>query len=264
MIESELLQMITKRVWTPVHLSSLSAEDRQGIIRSSMFIKEKFDSAGSFEKLKARLVAGGNQQDKTLYDDLAAPTVSTSSVFALLSIAAAEGRKIATLDIGGAFLNAAMTTGVQVHMRLDKTMTRMLAGIEASYEPFIDDRGSLVVRLDKALYGCVESAALWHEHLSRTLERLGYVRNTYDECVYNGVRDGVQCTVAVHVDDLLITCVDQLRIDELVQGMRTTYGEVKTAAGPAVGYLGMTLDVSVAGEAKITMGGYVDDMLKAR
>jgi hypothetical protein len=49
-----------------------------------MFIKEKFDAGGSFEKRKARLVAGGNQQDKSLYDDLAAPTISTSSVFTVL------------------------------------------------------------------------------------------------------------------------------------------------------------------------------------
>jgi Reverse transcriptase (RNA-dependent DNA polymerase) len=89
--------------------------------------------AGSFEKLKARLVVGGNQQDKTLYEDLAAPTVSISSVFAVLSVAAVEHRNVAALDIGGAFLNASMETGAQVHMRLDKSMTRMLTGIEASY-----------------------------------------------------------------------------------------------------------------------------------
>jgi hypothetical protein len=102
-----------------VHLNSPQADERRSIIRSSMFIKEKFDAGGSFEKRKARLVAGGNQQDKSLYDDLAAPTVSTSSVFTVPSVAAAEGRRMATLDIGGAF-HAAMETGVQVHMRLER------------------------------------------------------------------------------------------------------------------------------------------------
>jgi hypothetical protein len=32
-------------------------------------------------QLKARLVAGGDQQNKNLYDDLSAPTVSTAAVF---------------------------------------------------------------------------------------------------------------------------------------------------------------------------------------
>ena len=58
-IDKELSQMITKRVWTPVHVSDLSQADRSRIIRSSMFIKEKFTAGGEFEKLKARLVAGG-------------------------------------------------------------------------------------------------------------------------------------------------------------------------------------------------------------
>jgi hypothetical protein len=82
--------------------------------------------------------------------------------------------------------------------------------------------------------------------------------------VYISSVRGVQCTVAGHVDDLLITCTDQGRIDELVRGMKTTYGVVKTSAGPVVGYLGMTLDMSGADETKITMNGYVEEMLKAR
>ena len=93
---------------------------------------------------------------------------------------------------------------------------------------------------------------------------MGYEKNAYDACVYNRTVNGVQCTVAVHVDDLLISCTDQTRIDDLIQGMRTSYGDVKTSAGPVVGYLGMTLDISVPDQAKITMVGYVEDMLKAR
>ena len=107
-ILSELQQMVDKRVWTPVNMSKMSREKRRSIIRSSMFLKEKFISTGAFEKLKARLVAGGNQQDKTLYDNLSSPTVSKSAVFAIAAIAAAEGRVVAAVDIGGAYLNADM------------------------------------------------------------------------------------------------------------------------------------------------------------
>lgn len=125
-----------------------------------------FLPTGAFDKLKARLVAGGNQQDRQLYDDLSAPTVSTSSVFSILAVAAHEGRHIAVTDIGGAFLHADMTTGVDVYMRLDRVMTDMLVSAEKKYRPYVDDKGCLVVKLDKALYGCVESAALWYEHLA--------------------------------------------------------------------------------------------------
>jgi hypothetical protein len=74
-IMQELSQMMDRRVWTAVKLSDLSTRQKMDIIRSSMFLKMKVYPDGKPDKLKARLVSGGNQQDKTLYDDLSAPTV---------------------------------------------------------------------------------------------------------------------------------------------------------------------------------------------
>ena len=45
-----------------------------------MFLKEKYLPTEGFEKLKARLVAGGNMQNKDLYEDLSA------AIFALLQL----------------------------------------------------------------------------------------------------------------------------------------------------------------------------------
>ena len=77
-----------------------------------MFLKQKNNPDGSFLKLKARLVAGGDQQDKSLYEDLSSTTVSTSAVFTLLAIAAHERRRVAVVDISGANLNADMPSGL--------------------------------------------------------------------------------------------------------------------------------------------------------
>jgi Reverse transcriptase (RNA-dependent DNA polymerase) len=141
---------------------------------------------------------------------LSAPTVSTSSVFIILSIAAHEGRKASVVDIGGAFLNAEMKTGVQVHMRLDRTMSDLLVRLQPSYKKYQDTKGCIVVFLNRALYGCVESAALWYENLRDTMTSLGYERNPHDICVFNKTgKQGIQCTATVHVDDLLITSVDE-------------------------------------------------------
>lgn len=226
-IMKELGQMISKRVWTPVDGRSLTAEQRAGVIRSSMFLKEKFFASGEFEKLKARLVAGGDQQDKDLYDDLSAPTVSTCSVFTILSIAAYEGRSAAVVDIGGAFLNAEMKTGVDVHMRLDKTISDLMIKLDGGYERYRDSRGCITVLLDRALYGCVESAALWYENLRETMSGLGYTANPYDICVFNRTNEqGTQCTAAVHVDDLLIVSKDSTMIESLAEGLRLRYGEI--------------------------------------
>ena len=254
--------MLTKEVWTPVDGRKLTAEERSRVIRSSMFIKEKFLPSGEFEKLKARLVAGGDQQDKQLYDDLSAPTVSTCSVLTVLSISAHEGRFTAVVDIGGAFLNADMDTGITVHMSLDATLSSLLVRLDATYSKYMDPRGKIIVKLNKALYGCVESAALWYENLRATMKSLGYERNPHDVCVFNA-RDkhGVQCTATIHVDDLFICSANPHMVDELCDGLKARYGEIIKNSGPVLNYLGMVFDVTRPGEAKVTMKGYVEAML---
>ena len=64
------------------------------------------------------------------------------------------------------------------------------------------------------------------------------------------------------MDDLLITSTSTSMIEELTSGLKKRYGERTLKHGPIVNYLGMVLDFSHPGEARITMGGYIDDMLK--
>ena len=131
-INKELRQMIDKKVWAPVLYNRLTAGERSCIIRSSMFLNMKTHPDGRFDKYKARLVAGGDQQDKNLYDYLSSPTVSMSAVLTIAAVCAYEERHAAVVDIGGAFLNASMTTGVPVHMRLDKTMSDFLIALDST------------------------------------------------------------------------------------------------------------------------------------
>ena len=98
-----------------------------------MFLKQKLHPDGTPDKYKARLVAGGDQQNKNLYSDLSSPTVSTSAVLTVLAIAAYEHRLGTVVDIGGAYLNANMDTGILVHMRLDQTISSLLVKLDQSY-----------------------------------------------------------------------------------------------------------------------------------
>ena len=146
-IIAELKQMLRLKVWHPVHYSNLSVAARKAILRTSMFLKEKFTADGLFEKLKARLVAGGDQQDKELYENLSSPTAATSSVMVVAAIAAAERRQVMTIDVGGALLNVVITTtGINVHVRLDSVMTKMLVEIAPEYQRYVDDRGTMSLR----------------------------------------------------------------------------------------------------------------------
>ena len=78
--------------------------------------------------------------------------------------------------------------------------------IDPTYQQYVEADGSMVVQLDKALYGCVEAAALWYADLRSKLEYDGFVANPYDPCVLNKLgADGVQITSADGVDDLLVS-----------------------------------------------------------
>jgi hypothetical protein len=255
--------MITLEVWHPVRAASLTSDERKAIIRSSMFLKDKYTSSGTFLLFKARLVAGGDMQDKLLYTQLYSPTAACSSFFIIATLAAREKRIVSTVDIVGAYLNASLAaTGVIVHMRISKELAAHLVDLNPSYSEFIDERGSLIVQLDKALYGCVESAKMWYEHLTASLVADGFKPNIYDPCILNKTGgSGNQITALLHVDDLLITSVSQTDIDTFHSYLRSVYPEIKVNSGLKIDYLGMQLDMTVPYQATVSMDKYVDDLI---
>ena len=139
---------------TGVKFEDLTKDQISRIITSSMFLKEKFTEDDLFEKLKARLVAGGHLHDREIYDKGTSPTVSASSVFLVAALAASNNRAPACIDFPGAFLYVDMPEVGKhvVLMRINKFLTSVLIRI--------DPHGPCVVRLKKALYGCVESAVI--------------------------------------------------------------------------------------------------------
>ena len=263
-ILAELQQMVDKNVWHPVHTRGMSSKERRAIIRSSMFLKDKYLASGVFEKFKARLVAGGDMQDKNLYENLSSPTAATTSLLSVASIAAAESRHVMVIDIGGAFLNASMEpTGVLVHMRLNKIMATILLKIDQSYERFLENDGTLVVQLDKALYGCVEASALWFEDIKSKLVADGFVQNLYDACVFNKIgRSGKQTTVVMHVDDLFVTSKSISDLNEFDLYLKSMYNETKSNSARIVDFVGMTFDFTEKGSVKVTMDNCTEDILR--
>jgi hypothetical protein len=179
------------------------------------------------------------------------------------AIAAEEGRTVITVDIGGAFLNADISpTGVLVHMRVDPLMTAMLTELDPTYKDYVQADGSVVVQLDKALYGCVEAAALWYDDLTGRMKAGGFEVNAYDPCVLNKTgSDGVQITVAMHVDDLLITSASHANIRELEALLARAYPETTTRTGEVIDYVGMTFDFRTTGQVAVTMQRCTDDIL---
>jgi len=145
------------------------------------------------------------------------------------------------MDIGGASLNVDITsTGVKVHMRLDKVLAAMLVLVCPKHSKFVKEQGTSVVQLDKPLYGCVEAAALWYASLCSMLALDGFSPNPYDPCAFNKMGSGgVQATVVMHVDDLFVSSKSDADIEKFQNYMRWVYNEIKVGKGKVLDNLGI-------------------------
>jgi hypothetical protein len=262
-IRQELKQMVDKNVWEVVDRANLTKAQLKSVIRSSLFLKEKFDASGAFVKLKARLVAGGDRQDKSLYDDLSSPTVCLESVMEILAIAASEGRKVVTADITGAFLECALPEGDDVTMALDPIVTKILCELDEMTTPFVGEDGRVFVKLRRALYGCVQSSMLWYKKLQSVLLSNGYVANPYDPCVFNKIVEGKQVTIAFHVDDLLITSALETGAQSAIEILLANFTDVTVTRGNRHPYLGMNIIVSESG-ISVDMIAYIEKILETK
>ena len=124
-----------------------------------------------------------------------------------------------------------------VYMIIDSVTARVLVSLYPAYASAVRPDGTILVRLDKALYGCTESAKLWFNLLSSVLKEDGFVANEYDPCVFNKMYDGVQCTVVVYVDDLMITCANREPIDAVIALFRKRFHDLTVNEGVVHSYL---------------------------
>jgi hypothetical protein len=201
-------------------------------------------------------------QDRAAYpsEETSSPTVSLTSIYIVMAVCALERRCCGTMDIGSAYLNADMVR--EVTLSVQPNLAKMLVNIDSVYGSYINQNGTSVVKLEKALYGCLESAKLWHEELSRTMLGQEFVANSKDKCVFNLQRAGHQITARVYVDDILCTSIDPEDIKWIHRELKSKYGEVSVNYGNVYSYLGQTFDLRTDGEYRVNMEGYINDVLE--
>jgi hypothetical protein len=110
---------------------------------SSMFLKEKFNANGSFDKLNARLVAGGHRVNKELYtwNDTSSPTICLGTLMMVLSLSVIESRDLEAIDFPGAYLYADLEHPQL--MRLDKELSKELVEADRCYTNFLQPDGTV-------------------------------------------------------------------------------------------------------------------------
>lgn len=273
-IEAELRTLLDMGVFTPVHRNKLTPFQRKNIIRSQLNVTQKFlpssDGSGRVkDKVKARLVGGGDGQDRNLYQtsDTSSPTIATTSIFLIAQIAAAERRDVATIDIGSAYLNAHMPTADPaklVHMKISPEVASIMCDIDKSFNSYRESDGTLIVVLKRALYGCLESALLWFKELSSFLTTIGFVPNSNDICVMNRSLKGSNATIGIYVDDIIITCQDREEVTNIISEIESKYKKLKVTRGTTHNYLGMILDFSTASIVSVCQTGMIEEIVSCQ
>ena len=161
----EFGQLVDYNVFTGVKLADMSAEDRRKIIDSLLFLTEKMDDKGLFDCLKARLAARGDEQPCASHaPENSASTASLITIMVILTHAAKRGHVLEIADIKGAFLHP--TLEKRIHMRLNKAVTAIFVEAHPEFKQFVNPDGTLIVQLNKVVYGLKEAAHLFQEHLS--------------------------------------------------------------------------------------------------
>jgi hypothetical protein len=144
----------------------------------------------------------------------------------IIGIAVKERRFKAYGDVVGAFLIPKLKK--KVYARLNKTVVEPLIEEFPKLSEHVLPNGTMIVLLNNALYGLVESALLFYETVRDYLLEIGFTQNSQDCCVFNAYdSDGIQITAGVYVDDLLVTSVKRELIENLFAMLNQRFGEVK-------------------------------------
>ena len=226
-----------------------------------MFLKKK--RCGT---IKGRGCADGCKQRAYITKEQStSPTISTEAVFLTAMVDAWGNRKVAVLDVPGAFMQVDMDELIHVCFR-GEMVDKLLEIDHDLYSSYItEEQGEKVIYVEllKALYGTLQAAWLFWEKLqAKLVNEWGFVPNRYDSCVVNKQVNNKQLTVAWHVDDLKVSHEEEKVLGEFIGMMEQEFGQdapLSITCGPIQEYLG--LDFSEKGRVVVKMSNYVKSML---
>jgi hypothetical protein len=269
----EMKKLHFRNTFKPKHCRELSQVQRQTVLESHMFIKQKWD-----ENIKGRTVAGGNkQQDYISKEDASSPTVATESVLLPCIIDAEEEQDVAVVGIPNAFVQTRVKNEKDmVFIKIRGILVDILVEIAPDvYKSYISkdkkELKQLLVQCQNALYGTMVAIILYYRKFVKSLMDIDFVINPYDPCIANKMIEGDQRTICFHVYDCKLSHCKTKVMDSMIEYLWKEYesifkdgsGAMKVSRGEIHKYLGMTLDYTLRGHVEITMFDYIDDILTA-
>ena len=199
-------------------------------------------------RFKARLVAKGFSQKKGIdYDEVFSHVVKHTSIRVLLAMVALFDMELEHLDVKTAFL----------HGELEETI--YMTHPEGH---FVKGKEDYVCKLIKSLYGLKQSPRQWYKRFDKFMLSHGYLRSTYDSCVYfKRLEDGSFVYLLLYVDDMLIAAKNMSEIQVLKKQLSDEFEMKDLDATKKI--LGMKIQRDrTSKKVYLSQKGYIDKVLE--
>jgi hypothetical protein len=245
-MRSEIKELEEHKTWTVVQREDLP--NGANVLPSTWALRIKRYPDGRLRKFKARFCARGDRQVEGVdYFDKWAPVISWSTVRMLLCMSINQGWATRQVDFSNAFVQATLKEEVYIalpdHFETDE-----------GYQ-----RGEVLLKLDKSLYGLVQAPMYWYNHLTKAFEDKGFTKSEHDPCMMFG-RGMI---VLIYVDDCLFFGPDGNKIDAFVNELEKGGMALTREDDDVYHFLGVSVDSNQkSGKVVLTQKGLIDKVLR--
>lgn len=180
-IEKELTALAANSTWKIV-----TPPGKANIVTSKWVFNTKFNTDGSLEKLKARLVARGfSQKFGVDFEDTFAPTVRHDTLRVFLAMVAVHDLECHQVDVNNAF-----------------TESFLKEDIFMKPPPGVDVPPGQALQILRSLYGLKQAARDWNQYCVSELKKLGFAQSEADPCLL--IHHKRRIMILVYVDDIAV------------------------------------------------------------
>lgn len=213
------------------------------VIDNKWVYKVKYNTDGTIERYKARLVVRGFTQEFGVdYNETFSPVMRFTSVRAILATAAAKEMTLKQFDVKTAFLYGELSEDVYM---------RQPVGYEN------DD--NKVCKLIKSLYGLKQASRVWNKKFTAFIEEFHFKPTESDPCVFVRQEEGSYTLLGIYVDDGLIAATNEKDIKPVIEFLSKQF-EMK--CGDAKCFLGMQLTQYDDGSLHVSQEAYARKILR--